>query len=58
MCSPPWCYDPESSRDRPKNRDKTRTDDIKVELKSTDPFIKAEAIRKLTYLQMIGDSII
>ena len=31
--------------------------DIKVELKSTDPFLKAEAIRKLTYLQMIGYNI-
>lgn len=28
--------------------------DIKNELKSTDPFLKSEAVRKLTYLQMIG----
>ena len=28
--------------------------DIKAELKSSDQFTKAEAIRKLTYLQMIG----
>ena len=28
--------------------------DIKIELRSTDAFLKAEAIRKLTYLQMIG----
>lgn len=28
--------------------------EIKIELKSTDPFLKAEAVRKLTYLQMIG----
>ena len=28
--------------------------DIKVELKSIDPYIKAEAVRKLTYLQMMG----
>jgi len=31
--------------------------DIKVELKATDPFVKAEAIRKLTYLQMLGYNI-
>lgn len=30
---------------------------IKVELRSTDNFLKAEAIRKLTYLQMIGYNI-
>eukprot|EP01041_Mallomonas_annulata_P012752 gene12752-26858_t len=28
--------------------------EIKTELKSTDIFVKAEAVRKLTYLQMIG----
>jgi AP-3 complex subunit delta len=28
--------------------------DIKTELKSTDPFLKAEAVRKLTYLHMLG----
>ena len=28
--------------------------EIKQELKSSDPFIKALAIRKLTYLQMMG----
>lgn len=28
--------------------------EIKIELKSTDVFIKAEAVRKLTYLQSIG----
>ncbi|CAM9229510.1 unnamed protein product, partial [Hapterophycus canaliculatus] len=28
--------------------------EIKVELKSSDAFIKAQAIRKLTYLQMLG----
>eukprot|EP01035_Chromulina_nebulosa_P021296 gene21296-27592_t len=28
--------------------------DIKAELRQTDPFIKAEAVRKLTYLQMLG----
>lgn len=28
--------------------------DIKNELRSTDPFLKAEAVRKLTYLQMLG----
>ncbi|CAM9191853.1 unnamed protein product, partial [Chrysoparadoxa australica] len=28
--------------------------EIKGELKSQDPFVKAQAIRKLTYLQMIG----
>mmetsp|Transcript_22386 Transcript_22386/g.22573 ORF Transcript_22386/g.22573 Transcript_22386/m.22573 type:complete len:1277 (+) Transcript_22386:138-3968(+) len=28
--------------------------EIKAELKSTDIFVKAEAVRKLTYLQMIG----
>jgi len=28
--------------------------DAKSELRSTDGFIKAEAVRKLTYLQMIG----
>eukprot|EP00596_Hydrurales_sp_CCMP1899_P000436 CAMPEP_0119039688 /NCGR_PEP_ID=MMETSP1177-20130426/9301_1 /TAXON_ID=2985 /ORGANISM="Ochromonas sp, Strain CCMP1899" /LENGTH=993 /DNA_ID=CAMNT_0007003873 /DNA_START=91 /DNA_END=3072 /DNA_ORIENTATION=+ len=27
---------------------------IKIELRSTDPFLKTEAIRKLTYLQMVG----
>jgi AP-3 complex subunit delta len=31
--------------------------DIKQEIKSTDSFVKAEAIRKLTYLQMIGYNI-
>lgn len=31
--------------------------DIKTELRSTDTFLKAEAIRKLTYLQMIGYNI-
>ena len=31
--------------------------DIKVELKSTDPFVKGEAIRKLTYIQMLGYNI-
>jgi len=31
--------------------------DIKVELRSTDAFLKAEAVRKLTYLQMIGYNI-
>ena len=30
---------------------------IKTELRSTDTFLKAEAIRKLTYLQMIGYNI-
>lgn len=28
--------------------------EIKAELKSTDPFIKANAVRKLTYLHMLG----
>ncbi|CAM9389412.1 unnamed protein product, partial [Discosporangium mesarthrocarpum] len=28
--------------------------EIKIELKSSDPFLKAQAIRKLTYLQMMG----
>ncbi|EEY62953.1 AP-3 complex subunit delta, putative [Phytophthora infestans T30-4] len=28
--------------------------EIKVELRSTDPFIKAQAVRKLTYLHMLG----
>ncbi|KAG5186742.1 Clathrin/coatomer adaptor, adaptin-like protein [Tribonema minus] len=28
--------------------------EIKLELRSVDPFIKAQAVRKLTYLQMIG----
>lgn len=28
--------------------------ECKVELRSTDPFVKAQAIRKLTYLQMTG----
>lgn len=28
--------------------------EIKTELKSTDPFIKAQAVRKLTYLHMLG----
>ena len=28
--------------------------DAKSELRSGDPFIKAEAVRKLTYLQMLG----
>lgn len=28
--------------------------EIKTELRSTDPFLKAEAVRKLTYLQMVG----
>lgn len=28
--------------------------EIKLELKSTDPFVKAEAVRKLTFLQMNG----
>ncbi|TMW69235.1 hypothetical protein Poli38472_001391 [Pythium oligandrum] len=28
--------------------------EIKTELKSTDPFLKAEAVRKLTYLHMLG----
>jgi AP-3 complex subunit delta-1 len=28
--------------------------EIKQELRSTDPFTKAEAVRKITYLQMIG----
>jgi AP-3 complex subunit delta-1 len=31
--------------------------DVKVELRSTDPFLKSEAIRKLTYLQMLGYNI-
>ena len=31
--------------------------EIKSELKSTDPFLKAEALRKLTYLQMQGYNI-
>lgn len=31
--------------------------DIKVELKATDPFVKGEAIRKLTYIQMLGYNI-
>ena len=31
--------------------------EIKTELKSTDPFLKAEALRKLTYLQMQGYNI-
>lgn len=28
--------------------------DIKIELRHTDPYSKAEAVRKLTYLQMLG----
>jgi AP-3 complex subunit delta len=28
--------------------------ETKTELQSTDPFIKAEAVRKLTYLYMLG----
>ncbi|KAE9008816.1 AP-3 complex subunit delta-1 [Phytophthora rubi] len=28
--------------------------DIKAELRSTDPFVKAQAVRKLTYLHMLG----
>ncbi|CAM9776179.1 unnamed protein product, partial [Choristocarpus tenellus] len=28
--------------------------EIKAELKTSDPFIKAQAVRKLTYLQMTG----
>lgn len=28
--------------------------EIKTELKSTDPFVKAQAVRKLTYLHMLG----
>ena len=28
--------------------------EIKRELQETDPFVKAEAVRKLTYIQMMG----